>query len=293
MDMPLDRVAAAGLLVVGLLSIRALGGEAMATKTLPAGPPPVERPAMVEVFAGSSEYRLAGEFSAAGRSVTAPTIRYRLEGVLEVMRHQVTVGEYRRCVAAGACPKLVADAEQGADFPAVGVSFLDAAAYAAWLSAETGESYRLPTDAEWAYAAGGRFRDDGAGAADDPADPSKAWLTRYQREAEARPDSRPRPVGGFGANEHGLLDLAGNVWEWTSTCFERRRLDESGASAPLVNCGVRVVEGEHRSYVPDFIRDARAGGCATGTPPSHLGFRLVRERGGSLAPVAAVAEAQR
>jgi hypothetical protein len=41
---------------------------------------------------------------------------------------------------------------------------------------------------------------------------------------------------------------------------------------------MRVVEGRHRTYVPDFIRDARAGGCAVGTPPSNLGFRLVRQR---------------
>ena len=43
------------------------------------------------------------------------------------------------------------------------------------------------------------------------------------------------------------------------------------------NCGVRVVEGQHRAYVTDFIRDARAGGCAVGVPPDNLGFRLVRE----------------
>jgi hypothetical protein len=43
-------------------------------------------------------------------------------------------------------------------------------------------------------------------------------------------------------------------------------------------CGVRVAEGRHRAYVTDFIRDARAGGCASGVPPSHLGFRLVREQ---------------
>ena len=49
------------------------------------------------------------------------------------------------------------------------------------------------------------------------------------------------------------------------------------AAAVTVNCGVRVVEGQHRSYVTDFIRDARAGGCAAGIPPSNLGFRLVRE----------------
>jgi hypothetical protein len=44
-----------------------------------------------------------------------------------------------------------------------------------------------------------------------------------------------------------------------------------------LNCGVRVVEGRHRTYVSDFIRDARAGGCAVGVPPSNLGFRLVRD----------------
>ena len=43
------------------------------------------------------------------------------------------------------------------------------------------------------------------------------------------------------------------------------------------NCGVRVAEGAHRAYVTDFIRDARAGGCASGVPPNNLGFRLVRE----------------
>jgi hypothetical protein len=40
---------------------------------------------------------------------------------------------------------------------------------------------------------------------------------------------------------------------------------------------VRIAEGQHRSYVTDFVRDARAGGCAAGLPPSNLGFRLVRE----------------
>jgi hypothetical protein len=55
-----------------------------------------------------------------------------------------------------------------------------------------------------------------------------------------------------------------------------------GTEMPTVrteNCGVRVVEGEHRTYVTDFIRDARAGGCAVGAPPANLGFRLVRDGG--------------
>jgi hypothetical protein len=43
---------------------------------------------------------------------------------------------------------------------------------------------------------------------------------------------------------------------------------------------VRVVEGQHRAYVTDFVRDARAGGCSVGAPPTNLGFRLVRDDAG-------------
>jgi formylglycine-generating enzyme required for sulfatase activity len=85
--------------------------------------------------------------------------------------------------------------------------------------------------------------------------------------------------GSFGSNESGLQDFRGNVWEWTSTCFARHVLDDGGnVASKSSNCGVRVVEGQHRAYVTDFIRDARAGGCAVGVPPDNLGFRLVVER---------------
>ena len=43
------------------------------------------------------------------------------------------------------------------------------------------------------------------------------------------------------------------------------------------NCGVHVLEGLHRAYMSNFIRDGKSGGCAVGTPPEHLGFRLVRD----------------
>jgi formylglycine-generating enzyme required for sulfatase activity len=211
------------------------------------------------------------------------------------MRHQVTVAEYGRCVAAGACQELAPLANRRPDSPAVRVSWQDATAYAAWLSAATGEVYRLPTDEEWIYVAGSRANDDGLGEAEDADDPSKAWLAKYDQDTleESRPDGRTRSVGGFGVNEFGLLDLSGSVWEWTNTCFTRRSLDEAGRplAAPVINCGVRVVEGRHRAYVPDFVRDARTGGCSGGYPPFNLGFRLVRAGAHSAARLASVSSA--
>jgi formylglycine-generating enzyme required for sulfatase activity len=176
----------------------------------------------------------------------------------------------------------------------VKVSWRDAEAYATWLSRSTGLAFRLPTDREWAYAAGSRFSIE-AGPSPDGADPGRRALALYDQDAGRTADrtgrrdpgpfdgsvvsgfgKTPQPIGTFGANEHGLLDVAGNVWEWTDTCFVRTSLDAQGTvEANVVNCGIRLVEGRHRAYMPDFIRDARAGGCSVGTPPSAIGFRLV------------------
>src|SRR6185437_9922384 len=108
------------------------------------------------------------------------------------------------------------------------------------------------------------------------AGPAKRWIANYERENARDTGSATRPFDAFGVNENGLSDLAGKVWEWTATCFDRSVLDEGGRAVKTnSNCGVRIAEGAHRAYITDFIRDARAGGCAAGTPPSNLGFRLV------------------
>lgn len=236
-------------------------------------------PALIELAPGSVRYRVAGDFMRGGKPAEAPLVTIRITRPLAIMKHQVSSADYQRCVSENACRTLPRDIAVAADRPAVMVSWRDAVAYAAWLSRKTGEVYRLPTDEEWAYAAGSRYQDDNVPV--DSNDPSKRWIARYERESNskgAESDGEPRLFGAFGMNENGLLDVAGNVWEWTNTCFLRTALDESGkALNSTANCGVRVAEGQHRAYVTDFIRDARAGGCAAGVPPSNLGFRLVRE----------------
>ncbi len=233
-------------------------------------------PAMVELAPGALSYRAAGEFTRDGKVVEAPLVSVRFARPLSIMQHQVSSADYQACVDDGACHGLDHDVVVSLDRPAVQVSWHDASAYAAWLSRKTGRHYRLPTDQEWAWAAGSKFADDGV--AIDASNPAQRWIAKYDREAGRDSDTATRPFGAFGVNENGLADLSGNVWEWTATCFERSVLDDAGRLAKTnANCGVRIAEGAHRAYVTDFIRDARAGGCAAGTPPDNLGFRLVRE----------------
>ena len=165
------------------------------------------------------------------------------------------------------------------NMPAVMTSWRDAEAYASWLSRKLGRRYRLPSDKEWTFAAGSRAPDKSPIALDSD-DPAKWWLARYEREANADPkDKEPRPVGTSVPTNTACSTSPAMSGNGRRDCFTRSKLDHSGAPVAVWsrNCGVRVVEGPHRTYESDFIRDPRGGGCAVGTPPSNLGFRLVRD----------------
>lgn len=270
----------AGIALPAALLAAALG--AIAWQVLPAlpGTAPAFAPQTVTLPPGELHYRAGGHFFVNGVAVDAPMETTRFDEPLTIMKYQVTAAEYAACVADGACtaadPRNVGEG----DVPVTGVNFRDATDYAAWLSARTGQAWTLPTDQQWAYAAGELFVDDALGIEDNAANPAERWLADYRREAarQAEADPVPRAIGSFGQNENGLFDMHGNVWEWTQTCHRRVHLDGAGELvSELPACNIRVLEGKHRASVTYFIRDARSGGCSVGVPPDNLGFRLVRQ----------------
>jgi formylglycine-generating enzyme required for sulfatase activity len=142
------------------------------------------------------------------------------------------------------------------DHPVVMVSYGDAEAYAAWLSNKTGSTWRLPTEAEWEKAArgpdGGMF----------------PWGNEFDAHKLNSHDAGPFttvPVGSFpdGASPYGLLDAAGQVFEWTSNEAGTGRHIVKGGSWDDRGCGVCRPAARHSR--PDGIKHIL------------VGFRLLRE----------------
>ena len=231
----------------------------------------------IAVAPGAFLFRLPGEYLRNGQPVDAPARMVKFRAGFDIMKFQVSAADYALCVADGACK--ASDVATAGNTPVTGVSYRDAEAYAAWLSDRTGQAWRLPSDEEWSFAAAERLHDDALGLPDD-GNPATRWLARYRSEAAGKieRDAQPKPRGHFGANSKGIIDVAGNVWDWTSTCYSNATLASGTTIARSVeNCGVRVVDGRHRGYMSAFLRDGKSGGCAAGLAPDNLGIRLVRD----------------
>jgi formylglycine-generating enzyme required for sulfatase activity len=181
---------------------------------------------------------------------------------IKVMRHEVSITQWRQCVFDSGCsfmprPGMGANDEW---FPVTGIGALDAQEFVVWASKRTGINVRLPTIEEWhhfsevpPYKPTKIFTD-----------PRLAWAATYGSEGTVDPTLKRS--GGFGQNTKGIADVTGNVWEWTSSC---------ATGEDVAHCPAFFAAGTHDAKIPIFVRDPSSGGCATGTPPAHIGLRLV------------------
>ena len=188
---------------------------------------------------------------------------------LYVQRHEVTIAEWNRCAADRACDlTLRARPDQDpAKTPATGLSYIDAQQYVRWINTKTQKDFRLPTAEEWNAMAAPVLPET-----PDPlfTDPSLTWASSYLIEGLA--PRALKPQGSFSTSPQGIVDLDGSVWEWTMECY-----DSTSSGAVSDRCPAYFVGGEHLAAMSFLVRDPARGGCAVGTPPAHLGVRLVSD----------------
>ena len=236
-----------------------------------------------------------------------PAATISLRRPLAMGRHEITRGQYARFAratgrAAGVCqpPAGLANSDaklslswrepgftQTDRHPVVCVNWDDAQAYVAWLSQQTGKRYRLPTEAEWEYAAragtaAARFWLAGYETACRFANVADRAAAQVFKDWDAAPCDDGQvftaEVGSYQANGFGLYDMLGNVWEWVGDCWN----DTHDHGDPHVarfsgDCGRRVIKGASWISIERLVRIAARGADKPDSRTIGTGFRVVRE----------------
>jgi len=175
---------------------------------------------------------------------------------------------------------------QDGDHPVACVSFEDTLAYVRWLSRKTGKNYRLPTEAEWEYAAraGSNTARYWGG---ESSEACKYANVGDQKASQTFPGWKVHncsdgyvytaPVGRFQPNHFGLYDMLGNVWEWTCSAYAEGGYDGNENKCARDEKDTRVNRGGSWSSRPVYVRSANRIRLGPTSRISELGFRLVRD----------------
>ena len=207
-----------------------------------------------------------------GRSAQeGPRHEVRLTRPFAIGRYEVTLAQWDACVADGGCSHKPEDRGWGrANRPVIYVSWNDAEEYLAWLGKLTGLPFRLPSEAEWEYAAR-------AGS-----DTAYWWgndigVDRANCAGCGKGDGDATlPVGSLGANPFGLYDVHGNVWEWTADCWNGSYAGapSDGAAWTTGECERRVLRGGSWGIKPIKLRSAHRRGDKVTLRSGKRGFRI-------------------
>ena len=229
-------------------------------------------PPMTVIPAGST--RLGCRHPSSCRASELPVHDVTFRVPFAMSKHEVTFEDYDRFARASGRDLPDDFGWRRGNRPAINVTWSDADAYAAWLSRETGRAYRLPSEAEWEYAARGDL------------DAAYGWGDSIIGEANCGDCSRTggrrtMPAGSYRANAWGLHDMHGNVWEWVRDCWNNSHdgVQGDGSARLSGDCEQRVLRGGSWFENATF---SRAAARLRGRPESRaniVGFRVVAELG--------------
>ena len=227
---------------------------------------------MVSIPAGT--FRM-GDLSGEGlddeqpvRSVSVPAFK--------LGKYEVTYAQWDACVADGGCNGYIPyDYGWGrGNRPVINVSWNDTQFFIDWLNMKTGGNYRLPTEAEWEYAAR-------AGSTTEYSWGNDIGSNRANCDNDYCGDSwdYTAPVGSFPANPWGLHDMHGNVWEWAQDCWNDsyEGAPTDGSAWTSGNCGRRVVRGGAWNFFARYLRSAYRIWDARTLRNGDNGFRLAQD----------------
>lgn len=263
------------------LAVLALGGGIAAMvmsgpqPERPAGETPVEEdpmaafsdcdtcPTMIPIPAGS--FQMGSPATEAGRTGNEDPLHEVTLPSFAIGQTEITFDEWDACVAGGGCNDFEpSDRGYGKGLqPVIGVSWADANAYARWLSSKTGRTYRLPTEAEWEYAARG-------GTA------TAYWWGDYF-DAAIAPSRAPVPVDTLVENPFGLKGMLGNAREWVEDCYINNYTSAptDGTAQLAGDCARRVLRGGAWGRDPDDHRAANRARIDRNVRDKVFGFRVV------------------
>lgn len=186
---------------------------------------------------------------------------------------EVTLGEWDVCLREGDC-RYSPERKPGDErIPVHNVSWDDAQQYTRWLSNKTHADYRLPTEAEWEYAARAGSK-------------TNYWWGDKPGHNEANckdcgsqwDDREPAPVGSFRANPFGLYDVHGNVWEWTADCWNDNYggAPSDGSAWSQGDCIARVLRGGSWKLDTEYMRVSRRSRYDRDVRYYLHGFRIAK-----------------
>ena len=274
-------------------------------------------PAMVVVPIGS--FMMGSDDDAPDHQADeAPLHEVHINKGFAISRSEVTVGQFRTFVqASGYVPDSVKlggssvyDGRSGVmrndsratwkddyaghrakdTMPVVNVSWNDAHAYVQWLSSRTGKHYRLPSEAQFAYAlragtttpywwgsGSPSHKVENVTGSGDQSRLGRRWTHAFAGYRDGY--WGPAPIQSFAPNPFGLYDMGGNVSEWVRDCWHGNytRAPDDGSAWVNPGCSSRVLRGGSWGSAPDQVRSAWRQGVAATTRSGRVGFRVVRD----------------